>query len=61
MGNYRQKLRDAGCQELEINSEKRGSGGMRGKRNKVKKPRWSETNIIPDFPLQKSMKRWLTR
>uniref|UniRef100_A0A672MGJ6 PB1 domain-containing protein n=1 Tax=Sinocyclocheilus grahami TaxID=75366 RepID=A0A672MGJ6_SINGR len=39
MGNYRQKLRDAGCQELKVNSEKRGLGETRGKRNKVKKPR----------------------
>lgn len=50
MGNYRQKLRDAGCQELKVNSEKRGPGDTRGKRNKVKKPRRSETNFLPDLP-----------
>ncbi|XP_048880258.1 sterile alpha motif domain-containing protein 3-like [Brienomyrus brachyistius] len=50
MGNYRQKLRDAGCRELMVNSEKRGSEDMRGKRNKVKKPRRSETNFLPDLP-----------
>ncbi len=50
MGNYRQKLRDAGCQELKVNSEKRGFGEMRGKRNKVKKPRRCETNFLPDLP-----------
>lgn len=37
MGNYRQKLRDAGCRELKVNSEKRGPEDSRGKRNKVKK------------------------
>uniref|UniRef100_A0A672MLD1 PB1 domain-containing protein n=1 Tax=Sinocyclocheilus grahami TaxID=75366 RepID=A0A672MLD1_SINGR len=50
MGNYRQKLRDAGCQELKVNSEKRGLGETRGKRNKVKKPRRCETNFLPDLP-----------
>ena len=50
MGNYRQKLREAGCQELMVNSEKRGPGDTRGKRNKVKKPRRSETNFFPDLP-----------
>lgn len=50
MGNYRQKLRDAGCQELQVNSEKRGLGETRGKRNKVKKPRRCETNFLPDLP-----------
>lgn len=50
MGNYRQKLRDAGCQELKVNSERRGLGETRGKRNKVKKPRRCETNFLPDLP-----------
>jgi len=50
MGNYRQKLRDAGCQELKLNSEKRGLEETRGKRNKVKKPRRCETNFLPDLP-----------
>lgn len=50
MDSYRQKLRDAGCQELKVNSEKRGPGDTRGKRNKVKKPRRSETNFFPDLP-----------
>ncbi len=56
MGNYRQKLRDAGCQELKVNSEKRGFGEMRGKRNKVKKPRRCETNFLPDLPQGKDRK-----
>ncbi|XP_026103989.1 uncharacterized protein LOC113075485 [Carassius auratus] len=50
MGNYRQKLRDAGCQELKVNSESRGLGETRGKRNKVKKTRRCETNFLPDLP-----------
>ncbi|XP_065131505.1 uncharacterized protein [Paramisgurnus dabryanus] len=50
MGNYRQKLRDAGCQELKVNCERRGLGETRGKRNKVKKPRRCETNFLPDLP-----------
>ncbi|KAK0134874.1 Sterile alpha motif domain-containing protein 3 [Merluccius polli] len=50
MGNYRQKLKAAGCRELMVNSEKRGPGDTRGKRNKVKKPRRSETNFLPDLP-----------
>lgn len=56
MGNYRQKLRDAGCQELKINSEKRGPGDVRGTRNKVKKPRRSETNFLPDLPQGRDIK-----
>lgn len=50
MGNYRHKLKGVGCRELEVNSEKSGAGDTRGKRNKVKKPRWSETNFLPDLP-----------
>lgn len=50
MGNYRQKLRDAGCQERNVNSKKRGPEDTRGKINKVKKLRWSETNFFPDLP-----------
>uniref|UniRef100_A0A1A8I607 Uncharacterized protein n=1 Tax=Nothobranchius kuhntae TaxID=321403 RepID=A0A1A8I607_NOTKU len=57
MGNYRQKLRDAGCQELKINSDKRGSGDTRGRRNKVKKPRRSETNFLPDLPQGRDIKK----
>ncbi|XP_062416872.1 uncharacterized protein LOC119214549 [Pungitius pungitius] len=50
MGNYRQKLKAVSCREMEVNSEKRGAGDTRGKRNKVKKPRRSETNFLPDLP-----------
>lgn len=44
------KLRNAGCQELKVNSEKIGLGETRGKQNKVKKPRQCETNFLPDLP-----------
>ncbi|KAM7380191.1 hypothetical protein PAMP_003504 [Pampus punctatissimus] len=50
MGNYKQKLKGMGWRELEVNSEKRGAGDTQGKRNKVKKPRRSETNFLPDLP-----------
>lgn len=56
MGNYRSKLRDAGCTELKVNSAKRGPEGLRGQRNKVKKPKRSETNFLPDLPIGKDQK-----
>lgn len=31
MGNYRCKLRDAGCEELKVNSAKRSAEGLQGK------------------------------
>uniref|UniRef100_A0A9J8D3G6 Uncharacterized protein n=1 Tax=Cyprinus carpio carpio TaxID=630221 RepID=A0A9J8D3G6_CYPCA len=56
MGNYRSKLRDAGCKELKVNSAKRGLEGLQGQRNKVKKPKRSETNFLPDHPSGKDQK-----
>lgn len=57
MGNYRSKLRDAGCKELKVNSAKRSlEGGLQGLRNKVKKPKRSETNFLPDYPSGKDQK-----
>lgn len=50
MSNYRQKVRNAGCQELKVYSEKIGLRETRGKQNKVKKPRQCETNFLPDLP-----------
>ncbi|KAA0710011.1 hypothetical protein E1301_Tti018248 [Triplophysa tibetana] len=35
---------------MKVNSEKRGLGETRGKRNKVKKPRRCETNFLPNLP-----------
>lgn len=48
MGNFRSKLRDAGCVELTAGSGKRQASD--GKKNKLKKPRRSETNFLPDLP-----------
>ncbi|KAI7808603.1 hypothetical protein IRJ41_009231 [Triplophysa rosa] len=56
MGNYRSKLRDAGCNELQVNSTKRGTGGVQGQQNKVKKPKRSETNFLPDLPAGRDQK-----
>lgn len=45
MGNYRQKLRSAGCEEVNINRRSR-SAEVRG----IKRPRRAEINFIPDYP-----------
>uniref|UniRef100_A0A673JYL1 PB1 domain-containing protein n=1 Tax=Sinocyclocheilus rhinocerous TaxID=307959 RepID=A0A673JYL1_9TELE len=44
MGNYRQKLRNAGCSELDNNRDD-------GSRVPQKKPRRSEINFLPDNPV----------
>ena len=44
MGNYRNKLRAAGCSELQVN---RRSSGPKQKTKKAKK---AEVNFLPDFP-----------
>uniref|UniRef100_A0A9J7X5X1 Sterile alpha motif domain-containing 3-like n=1 Tax=Cyprinus carpio carpio TaxID=630221 RepID=A0A9J7X5X1_CYPCA len=49
MANYRTKLRNIGCSELNINSHKRK--GSMGSPNQVKKPRKAEVNYCPDYPL----------
>lgn len=46
MGNFRQKLRVAGCPELKINSRTSSSPGTR----KLKRARKSEVNFLPDIP-----------
>ncbi|KAJ8353237.1 hypothetical protein SKAU_G00208040 [Synaphobranchus kaupii] len=46
MGNFRQKMRVAGCSELRVNA--RTSGSTSSKR--LKKARKSEVNFLPDFP-----------
>ncbi|XP_077086628.1 uncharacterized protein LOC143738529 [Siphateles boraxobius] len=43
MGNFRQKLRVAGCPALSVSTD--GTGKRR-----LKKPRRSETNFLPDMP-----------
>jgi hypothetical protein len=47
MGNYRSKLRRAGCLEVSINGGKRR--GLQPQRN-VKRPKRFEINFLPNFP-----------
>ncbi|XP_065107472.1 sterile alpha motif domain-containing protein 3-like [Paramisgurnus dabryanus] len=49
MANFRTKLRNIGCSELNINSHKRK--GSVGSPNQVKKPKKAEVNYCPDYPL----------
>ena len=49
MGNYRTKLRNAGCSELTVNSLKREAGNDKPAKN-IKKPRKAEVNYLPDYP-----------
>lgn len=44
MGNYRNKLRMAGCSELQVNSRSSGP------KQKLKKAKKAEVNFLPDFP-----------
>ncbi|KAK7160651.1 hypothetical protein R3I93_008342 [Phoxinus phoxinus] len=47
MANYRQKLRNAGCSEMVVNTHSR-QGSSRGS---LKRPRRSELNFLPDHPV----------
>lgn len=47
MANYRQKLRNAGCSEMVVNTHLR-QGTSRGS---LKRPRRSELNFLPDHPV----------
>ncbi|KAB5542335.1 hypothetical protein PHYPO_G00090480 [Pangasianodon hypophthalmus] len=47
--NYRTKLMNIGCSELNIISHKRK--GSMGSHNQVKRPRKAEVNYYPDYPL----------
>ncbi|XP_026078313.1 uncharacterized protein LOC113056059 [Carassius auratus] len=47
MGNYRSKLRRAGCLEVSINGGKRR--GLQPQRN-IKRPKRFEINFLPNFP-----------
>lgn len=44
MGNYRNKLRMAGCSELQVNSRSSGP------KQKLKRAKKAEVNFLPDFP-----------
>jgi len=46
MGNFRQKLRVAGCTELRLNSRSSGRPGPKT----LKRARKSEVNFLPNFP-----------
>ncbi|XP_039676775.1 uncharacterized protein LOC120571757 [Perca fluviatilis] len=48
MGNYRTKLRKAGCAEVAINQGKKGAPGMASKG--LKRPKRFEVNYLPDLP-----------
>uniref|UniRef100_A0A8D0CTD9 Sterile alpha motif domain containing 3 n=1 Tax=Sander lucioperca TaxID=283035 RepID=A0A8D0CTD9_SANLU len=48
MGNYRTKLRKAGCAEVAINRGKKGAPEMASK--SLKRPKRFEVNYLPDLP-----------
>lgn len=54
MANYRTKLRNIGCSELNVNSFKRKQGDPRTSPNQVKKARSAEVNYCPDYPTGQS-------
>lgn len=49
LGNYRSKLRSAGCHEVNIN-RKRGGGDGEDKKIPLKKAKRGEVNYLPDHP-----------
>lgn len=49
LGNYRSKLRSAGCHEVNIN-RKRGGGDDKDKKIPLKKAKRGEVNYLPDHP-----------
>lgn len=51
MANYRTRLRNIGCPELDINSVKEKRGSTSQGPNQVKKPRKAEVNYCPDYPV----------
>lgn len=55
MGNYRTKLRKAGCLDVVINGGRKSKFSPEGQPPKlnIKKPRRDETNYLPNFPLGK--------
>lgn len=53
MGNFKQKLRIAGSVELSVNSRKRSESGDVVR--KLKKPKKSEVNFLPEPPKGKSL------
>uniref|UniRef100_A0A3B1IYE8 Uncharacterized protein n=1 Tax=Astyanax mexicanus TaxID=7994 RepID=A0A3B1IYE8_ASTMX len=53
LGNYRAKLRDAGCSEVNIN-RKRERGQVEGLKGRMKKSKRAEVNFLPDHPAGQS-------
>lgn len=49
LGNYRSKLRQAGCNEVNVN-RKRKEGGEDDSPFTLKKPKRGEVNHVPDYP-----------
>lgn len=54
MANYRTKMRNIGCAELNVNSLKRKQDDQRTSANQVKKARRAEVNYCPDYPTGQS-------
>lgn len=54
MANYRTKLWNVGCEELNVNSFKRKQGDPRTSPNQVKKPRRAQVNYCPNYPTGQS-------
>ncbi|KAL0160134.1 hypothetical protein M9458_043862, partial [Cirrhinus mrigala] len=52
MGNLRNKMRKIGCLEVAVNAGKRSQGHPENEpsHSKIKKPRRSEVNYLPNFP-----------
>lgn len=49
LGNYRSKLRKAGCNEVNVNRKRKG-GDEEGSPFTLKKPKRGEVNHVPDYP-----------
>ncbi|XP_048024756.1 sterile alpha motif domain-containing protein 3 isoform X2 [Megalobrama amblycephala] len=50
MGNYRSKLRNLGCPELDVNSLKKKRAHEKAPAKNIKKPRKAEVNFLPPHP-----------
>ncbi|CAI5669811.1 unnamed protein product [Oreochromis niloticus] len=52
MGNYRTKMRRAGCQEVTVNAEKRSRSNPDNEpsHSNNKRPKRAEVNFLPNFP-----------
>lgn len=52
MGNYRNKMRRAGCQEVAVNAGKRSRSNPDNEpsHSNIKRPKRAEVNFLPNFP-----------